>query len=141
MPPANAHRLFVTRDSPGSASPCYNGNLSGIVSIVDSSSFALSTGNYSTLTHLVQSSLFSLISRVSPTSTRHACSGTVVHRLLHPRGRLPAAGRVQGGVIRVCWERIPLLGKAPVIPSRVWIRSSGRRGWRRRNNFSHIIYI
>jgi hypothetical protein len=37
---ANAHRLFVTRESSGSTSPVipsFRGNLSGIVSIVDSS--------------------------------------------------------------------------------------------------------
>lgn len=40
MPPANAHRLFVTQETPGAASPVHNGP-SGIVSVVDSSFFLL----------------------------------------------------------------------------------------------------
>ena len=82
--PANSHRLFVLSETPGSASPSasFRGNLSGVVSIVDSKGapIALNLGT-SLLTIDYQSSHFLPALPTSLTWIRGECAIGVRLRL------------------------------------------------------------
>jgi hypothetical protein len=93
---ANSHRLFVISDTPGSASPSagVRGNLSGIVSIVDSKKapHVLISGT-SLLTLDCQSSHFLLASPTSPMWIRGECNAIGARRRLRATDPHPVAGQ------------------------------------------------